>query len=73
MRIPTPSEAVAYAGSASSIFAGLKLSEWGVIIGMGLAAATFGLNAYFGWRKDKREAEAHARRMRDGGEICDGT
>lgn len=37
----------AYAASGMTVYSGLTINEWGVIVGMLLGAATFGFNAWF--------------------------
>jgi hypothetical protein len=41
----------------------LTLTQFGVIVGIATALATFGLNAYFGWSKRKEEEQEHQARM----------
>ena len=57
MRIPTPTETASYTGSVMSIAAGLTLSQWGVIIGIVLAVATFVVNRIDARRKARIDAE----------------
>ncbi|GAA0809643.1 hypothetical protein GCM10009078_51970 [Cupriavidus gilardii] len=64
MRLPTPIEATGYAGSIVSIGASLTLTDIGIIVGIVTALLTFGYNAWYIRRKDQREAEEHAARMR---------
>lgn len=54
-----------YAGGIASVLSALTLTEWGVIIGILTALATFGFNIWFRWRQDKREQLEH--RLRIGG------
>jgi hypothetical protein len=37
----------AYAASGVTIYSGLTVNEWGVVVGMVLGAATFGFNVWF--------------------------
>ncbi|MCT9017176.1 phage holin family protein [Cupriavidus gilardii] len=64
MRLPTPVEATGYAGSVVSIGASLTLTDIGIIVGIVTALLTFGFNAWYIRRKDRREVEEHAARMR---------
>ena len=67
----TAPELASYAGGVSSIAASLTLTEWGVIIGIATALLTFGLNAVYMYRKDKREqreSEAALRKLEGGDE-----
>ncbi|PLP96979.1 HP1 family phage holin [Cupriavidus pauculus] len=65
MRQITPAEGASYAGSGISIASSLTLTDIGIIFGIVTALLTFGLNAYFLRRKDRREAEEHEARMRN--------
>lgn len=51
----TAPELTSYAGGAVSIGASLTLTQWGVIAGIITALLTFGLNAIYMYRKDRRE------------------
>lgn len=51
--------ATSYAGAAVSVFAGLTLTEWGIITGIITAILTFGLNIWFQRRRDSREQQLH--------------
>lgn len=53
----TGTEVTSYAGAATSIGASLTLTEIGVIVGIVTALLTFGMNAFYMWRRDKREQE----------------
>ncbi|MCA7085854.1 phage holin family protein [Cupriavidus sp. DB3] len=64
MRQINPAEATSYAGAIASIGASLTLTDIGIIVGIVTALLTFGLNAWYMRRKDKREIEEHAARMR---------
>lgn len=58
----TGMEVTSYAGAATSIGASLTLTDIGVIVGILTALVTAGLNAYFGYQRNKREqAESDAR------------
>lgn len=48
-------EVGSYAGGATAIGASLTLTEIGVIVGIITALLTFGINAIYMYRKDKRE------------------
>lgn len=50
-------EVTSYAGAATSIGASLTLTEVGVIVGIITALLTFGMNAFYMWRRDQREQE----------------
>lgn len=60
----TGSDASSYAGSAVSIGASLTLTDIGVVVGIVTALLTFGLNAYFMYRRDQREQREADARMR---------
>lgn len=50
---------VGYGGSGTAVYFGLTPGEWsaiGVIGGLLIGFAGFLVNAYFGWRRDQREA-----------------
>ncbi|MCP3721717.1 phage holin family protein [Paraburkholderia sp. CNPSo 3272] len=64
MRV-SASEATSYAGSAVSLGSALTLTDIGVIVGIGTAILTFGLNAYFMWRKDQREQRESDARLHE--------
>ncbi|UXC37206.1 phage holin family protein [Cupriavidus gilardii] len=64
MRQINPVEATSYAGAITSIGASLTLTDIGIIVGIVTALLTFGLNAWYMRRKDRREVEEHAARMR---------
>lgn len=64
MRQINPAEATSYAGAIASIGASLTLTDIGIIVGIVTALLTFGLNAWYMRRKDKREIEEHEARMR---------
>lgn len=51
----TGTEVTSYAGAATSIGASLTLTDIGVIVGIFTALLTFGLNAYFGFLRNRRE------------------
>lgn len=62
-------EVTSYAGAATSIFSSMTLTDIGVIVGIVTALLTFGLNAFYTYRKDKREqleSEAAIARLRGG-------
>jgi preprotein translocase subunit SecG len=55
-------EAGSIAGAVTSIGAGLTLERVGVVVGILTALLTFGLNAIYMYRKDRREqVESSAR------------
>lgn len=43
---------------------GLTLAEWGIIVGIFTALIGLAIQAYFGFTRHRREAEAHAANMR---------
>lgn len=61
----TGTEVTSYAGAAASIGASLTLTQIGVIVGIITALLTFGLNAYYMHRRDKREQRESDARLRD--------
>ncbi|MBB3260014.1 hypothetical protein F4827_005086 [Paraburkholderia bannensis] len=64
MRI-SPTEAASYAGSGIAVGSSLTLTDIGVIVGIATATLTFGLNAYFMWRKDQREQRESDARLHE--------
>lgn len=48
-------EAGSYAGAVVAIVASLTLTQWGIIVGIATALATFFLNAFYMRRRDLRE------------------
>ncbi|MEM5371373.1 holin [Paraburkholderia azotifigens] len=64
MRV-SPTEAASYAGSVVSLGSSLTLTDVGVIVGIATAVLTFGLNAYFMWRKDSREQRESDARLHE--------
>jgi|GEM_PF-1953720 len=63
MRQTNPAEVSSYAGSIVAVLSSLTLTDIGIIVGILTALATFGLNALYMRRKDRREEEEHAARM----------
>ncbi|WP_179708533.1 HP1 family phage holin [Paraburkholderia bryophila] len=61
----SPTEAASYAGSGIALASSLTLTDIGVIVGIATAMATFGLNAFFMWRKDQREQRESAARLHE--------
>lgn len=57
--------AASYAGAAVSVGSSLTLTEIGIIVGIVTALATFALNWWFQWRRDKREEREHILRAAD--------
>ncbi|HEM7889412.1 MULTISPECIES: HP1 family phage holin [Burkholderia] len=51
----SPTEVASYVGSVTAVASSLTLTDIGVIVGILTAFATFGLNFFFMWRKDRRE------------------
>jgi hypothetical protein len=64
MRQTNPAEVSSYAGSIVAVLSSLTLNDIGVILGIIFGVATFVLNAVFMRRKDRRESEEHAARLR---------
>lgn len=50
---------VSYVGAAASVGAGLTLTEWGIIVGIGTALLTFVANIIWQVRKDRRDQRIH--------------
>lgn len=48
-------EVTSYAGGVASIISSLTLTDIGVIVGIATALLTFAGNAFYMYRKDKRE------------------
>lgn len=46
---------VSYSGAAASILSSLTLTEWGIVVGIITAIATFAFNIYYQMRRDSRE------------------
>jgi len=67
MRI-SPTEAASYAGSTVAVGSSLTLTDIGIIVGIATAVLTFVLNAYFMWRKDRREERVFEVRLHEEGE-----
>ncbi len=64
MAKPDGMEVTSYAGATTSIVASLTMTDIGIIIGIITALATFWLNRHYASKKDKREEEEHAARMK---------
>lgn len=60
----TGSEVTSYTGAATSITLSLTLTDIGIIVGIVTALLTFGLNALYTYRKDKREQMETEARLR---------
>lgn len=58
-------KAATYAGAGTSAVGGWALSsEQMAFIGLCVAIAGFAVNAFLGWRRDKREQREHEARMK---------
>lgn len=55
MNQPSAPEAGSYAGAVVAIVASLTFTQWGIIVGIITALATFFLNALYMHRRDRRE------------------
>jgi uncharacterized membrane protein (DUF485 family) len=53
-------EAGSYAGAIVAIVASLTLTQWGIIVGIFTALATFFLNAFYMRRRERREERVTA-------------
>ncbi|OQA93476.1 MAG: hypothetical protein BWY25_03097 [Chloroflexi bacterium ADurb.Bin222] len=53
------STGISYGGGIVSIMAALTLTDWGIVLGMITAVATFGVNWYYKHRDDTRAREEH--------------
>ena len=53
------STGISYGGGIVSIMAALTLTDWGIVLGMITAVATFCVNWYYKYRNDARAREAH--------------
>lgn len=51
--------AASYSGASVSIFSAMTLTDWGIVTGIVTALATFGLNVWWGIRRDRREQKEH--------------
>jgi len=56
-------EAGSYAGAVVAIVASLTLTQWGIIVGIITALATFVLNAIYMRRRDQREERETAAKL----------
>lgn len=56
-------EAGSYAGAVVAIVASLTLTQWGIIVGIITALATFFLNAIYMRRRDQREERETAAKL----------
>lgn len=54
-----------YAGSAISVAAGLSLTEWGIVVGIGTALLTFIASQIWQIRKDRREQRIYDAEIAD--------
>ena len=63
---PTAGEAGSYAGAVVAIVASLTLTQWGILVGIFTALATFLLNAYYMDRRDRREQRESDARLAAG-------
>lgn len=61
----TAPEAGSYAGAVVAIVASLTLTQWGIIVGIFTALATFFLNAFYMRRRDQREQRESDARLGD--------
>jgi hypothetical protein len=61
----SPTEVASYTGSGVALASSLTLTDIGVIVGIATAMATFGLNAFFMWRKDRRDQRESEERLRE--------
>jgi uncharacterized membrane protein (DUF485 family) len=52
---PTAAEAGSYAGAVVAIVASMTLTQWGILVGIFTALATFFLNAFYMRRREQRE------------------
>lgn len=53
-----------YLGGGFSVVSALTLTEWGIVTGIVTALATFALNAWWGYQRNKREQELHDAALR---------
>ena len=70
MKNLTNLEVTSYAGSGASIAASLTFTDIGVLVGIVTALLTFGLNAIYMYRKDRREereSDARLAELQHGG------
>lgn len=56
---------VSYAGAGTSIVSSLTLTDWGIIVGIITALATFALNVWFQWDRRRREVKEHELRIKE--------
>lgn len=60
---------VSYSGALASIVSSLTLTEWGIVVGIVTAVATFAFNIYYQMRRDGREQvqfEESMQRLKNG-------
>ena len=67
------SSAASYSGGVFSVLSAMTLTDWGIAVGIMTAIATFLLNYYFQYRRDRREQELHGlsvNRLKDQPSVC---
>lgn len=64
MSKPSVPEITSYAGSATSLVAGITLNELAILVGIWMAVLTFLLNAWYTHRRDQREQRRDAEEKR---------
>lgn len=57
------SQSMTYGGAATAVIGGLTLSQIGVVVGIFVGISGLILNAWYTFRKDRREVELHRARM----------
>ena len=58
------SSGASYSGGIIAVLSALTLTEWGIVSGILTALGTFILNAYFQWKRDRREQELNDANIR---------
>lgn len=58
-----PTSQASYWAAAFAFMASLTPSEWAAMGGLFLALLTFVINAFFQWRKDRRDADLTAAKL----------
>lgn len=53
-----------HVSAGATVYFGLTLNDIGVLVGIVVSLAMWGTNAYFQWRRDRREERELQRRVR---------
>jgi hypothetical protein len=55
------SNGVSYMGALTSIFSGMTLSDWGILVGIVTGVLTFGITRYYGYQEHKARMAIYER------------